>query len=149
MDVSAAFPSVARGCLLRKMRNTGVDECLASFADSSMCDRRVIMGVESHVRGQNGEEVEVTKGLSRVSPVSPALFALCIAEIHQVVEERVEDCRGISFVDGPLPPLLAPTPTPSSQSLAKRPGISRKAVYTPSRLTPIPHRSCHKRKWYY
>ena len=145
MDVAAAFPSIARGFLLRKMRNIGVDECLASFADSSMCDRRVIMSVD----GQNGEEVEVTKELSRGSPVSPALFALCIAEIHQVVEERVEDCRGISFVDGPLPSLPAPTPTPSSQSLAKRPGISRKAVYTPSRLTPIPHRSCHKCKWYY
>ena len=27
MDVAAAFPSVARGCLLRKMRNAGLDEC--------------------------------------------------------------------------------------------------------------------------
>ena len=29
MDVAAAFPSVARGCLLRKMRGAGLNECLA------------------------------------------------------------------------------------------------------------------------
>ena len=28
MDVAAAFPSVARSCLLRKMRGAGLDECL-------------------------------------------------------------------------------------------------------------------------
>ena len=28
MDVAAAFPSVARGCLLKKMRRAGIDEYL-------------------------------------------------------------------------------------------------------------------------
>lgn len=32
--------------------------------------------------------------------MSPVLFAIYIAEIHQAIESRVEDCRGISFVDG-------------------------------------------------
>ena len=95
MDVAAAFPSVARGCLLRKMRRAGVDECLVRWTDSFMRDRRVIMSVD----GQDGQEMGVSTGLPQGSPVSPVLFALYIAEIHQAVESQVEDCRGISFVD--------------------------------------------------
>ena len=43
--------------------------------------------------------MEVTTGLPQGSSVSPVLFALYIAEIHQAVESQMEDCRGISFVD--------------------------------------------------
>ena len=46
MDVAAAFPSVARGCLLRKMRAMGIDEDLVGSTDSFMRDRRVIMSVD-------------------------------------------------------------------------------------------------------
>ena len=46
MDVAAAFPSVARGCLLRKMREAGLDENLVRWIDSFMRDRRVIMSVD-------------------------------------------------------------------------------------------------------
>ena len=95
MDVAAAFPSVARGCLLRKLRETGVDKCLVRWADSFMRDRRVIMSVG----GQDSDEMAVTTGLPRGSPVSPVLFTLYIADIHQAVESQVEDSRGISFVD--------------------------------------------------
>ena len=59
MDVAAAFPSVARGCLLRKMRNMGLDECLVRWTDSFMRDRQVIMSVD----GQDGKPMEVTTGL--------------------------------------------------------------------------------------
>ena len=109
MDVAASFPSVARGCLRQKIRNAGVDNCLVSWADSFMHDRRVIVSVD----GQDGEEAEVITGPSQGSPVSPVLFPLYITEIRQAVEDLVEDCRGISFVNDPLPPLPAPTPTPS------------------------------------
>ena len=95
MDVAAAFPSVARGCLLRKMRNAGIDECLVGWTDSFMRNRRVAMSLD----GQEGEEMEVTTGLPQGSPVSPVLFAIYIAEIHQAVEDQIEDCQGISFVD--------------------------------------------------
>ena len=93
MDVAAAFPSVARGCLLRKMRNAGVDECLVRWTGSFMQGRKVVMSVD----GQEGE-MSVTTGLPQGSPVSPVLFALYIAEIYQAVDQ-VDDCRGISFVD--------------------------------------------------
>ena len=56
MDVEAAFPSVASGCLLRKMRKAGLDENLVRWTDSFMRGRRVIMSVE----GQDGEPVSVT-----------------------------------------------------------------------------------------
>ena len=82
-------------CTLRKMRNTGIDECLVRWTSSFMQDRRVIMSVD----GQDGQEMAVTTGLPQGSPVSPVLFALYIAEIHEAVEGQVEDCRGISFVD--------------------------------------------------
>ena len=68
---------------------------LVRWTDSFIRDRRVITSVD----GQDGEEVPVTTGLPQGSPVSPVLFALYIAEIHQVVESQAEDCRGISFVD--------------------------------------------------
>ena len=95
MDVAAAFPSVARGCLLRKMCNARVDECLVHWTDSFMRNRRLIMSID----GQDGKEMGVTTGLPQGSPVSPVLFALYIAEIHQAVESQMEDCRGISFID--------------------------------------------------
>ena len=95
MDVAAAFPSVARECLLRKMREARVDECLVRWTDSFMQDRRVIMSLD----GQDGEEMAVTTGLPQGSPVSPVLFAIYVADIHRAVEGQVEDARGISFVD--------------------------------------------------
>ena len=83
MDVAVAFPSVARGCLLKKMRWAGIDECLVRWTDSFMRDRRVIMSVD----GQDGEPTDVTTGLPQGSPSSPALFAICIADIHEAVED--------------------------------------------------------------
>ena len=55
VDVAAAFPSVARGCLLRKVRGMG----LVRWTDSFMRDRRVIMSIG----GQDGEPMSVTTGL--------------------------------------------------------------------------------------
>ena len=94
MDVAAAFPSVARGCL-RKMRAMGIDEDLVGWTDSFMRDRGVIMSVD----GQDDDPREVTIGLPQGSPISPALFAIYIADIHATVESQAQDSRGISFVD--------------------------------------------------
>lgn len=77
------------------MRNAGLDENLVRWIDSYMRNRGAVLSVG----GQEGEEVEVTTGLPQGSPVSPVLFALHIAEIHQAVESQVEDSRGTSFVD--------------------------------------------------
>ena len=59
MDVAAAFPSVARGCLIRKMRRMQVDENLVQWVNSFMGDRRVILSVD----GQDDEPRAVTTGL--------------------------------------------------------------------------------------
>ena len=65
MDVAAAFPSVARGCLLKKMRRAGIDECLVRWTDSFMRDRRVIVSVDGRGGGPRG----VTTGLPQGSPI--------------------------------------------------------------------------------
>lgn len=39
MDAAAAFPSVARGYLLRKMHNMGLGESLVEWTDSFMRER--------------------------------------------------------------------------------------------------------------
>ena len=80
---------------MKKMRRAGIDEYLVRWTDSFMRDRRVIMSVD----GQDGEPVDVTTGLPQGSPISPALFAIYIADIHGAVEDQVEDSRGISYVD--------------------------------------------------
>ena len=77
------------------MRAIGIDEILVDWTETFMRDRRVIMSVD----GQDDDPREVTTGLPQGSPISPALFAIYIADIHATVEGQVQDSRGISFVD--------------------------------------------------
>ena len=95
MDVAVAFPSVARGCLLRMLSATEVDKNLVDWVNSFMKERKVVMSVD----GQEGEAKEVETGLPQGSPVSPVLFTVYMADIHGEVDAQVEGCRGISFVD--------------------------------------------------
>ena len=95
MDAAAAFPSVARGCLLRWMREMGLDEDLLAWTDSSMRDRRVIMSVD----GQDEPSVEVTTGPPQGSPESPVLFCIYISGVYGEVESQVSGTTGISFVN--------------------------------------------------
>lgn len=95
MDVAAAFPSVARGCLLRKMRNMGLDERLANWKDSFMRGRRVIISAD----GRDDESMEDNGPAARLPSISSVLLAIYIAEIHEAVQSQVGDSRGISFVD--------------------------------------------------
>ena len=46
VDVAAAFPSVARECLPRKVRSRGLGEGLVKWTNSSMRNRRAIVGVD-------------------------------------------------------------------------------------------------------
>ena len=81
MDVAAAFPSVARDCLVRRMRGLKLDENLVQWTDSFMQNRKVIMNINGH----DGEPEEVTTGLPQGSPVTPVLFAIYISEVHAAV----------------------------------------------------------------
>ena len=47
MGVAAAFPSVARGCLMGKVRNMGIDEVLVDWTGGFMIDHLVTMSVGS------------------------------------------------------------------------------------------------------
>ena len=81
MGVAAAFPSVARGCLLRKIRDRGLDERPVRWIDSFMRDRRVIMSVD----GQDNDHMEGTADLPQGSQTSLVLLAIYIVDIHQAV----------------------------------------------------------------
>ena len=95
MDVSAAFPSVARDCLIRRMRDLKLDEDLIQWTDSFMQDRWIIMSVNGH----DSRRERCTTGLPQGSPVSPILFGIYISEVHEAVQSKVQDTAGISFVD--------------------------------------------------
>ena len=91
MDVAAAFPSVARGCLLRKMRNMGLEENLVEWMDSFMSDSRVIMSID----GQDDGPREVTTGLPQGSPILPVLSATYTeisAAVYPIIQ-RIRDLR--------------------------------------------------------
>ena len=77
------------------MRYMGLDENLIQWTDSFMRDHRIIMSMG----GQGNEARKVTTSLLQGSPIPPVLFAIYIAEIHEVLEQEVEGCRGISFAD--------------------------------------------------
>jgi hypothetical protein len=82
MDIEATFPSVAWDCLARKMRKTGIDECLVMWMLDFMIERWVRMVVD----GQEGQELAVTTGLSQGSPALPLLFAIYMHDLHEYVE---------------------------------------------------------------
>ena len=94
MDVAAAFPSVARGCLIKRMRKMNIDEELVRWVGSFMQDRRVRMVID----GREEEEIEVVTGLPQGSSVSPLLFNIYISGVHEVCEAGGL-VRGLSFVD--------------------------------------------------
>ena len=95
MDVSAAFLSVARDCLIRRMRDLKLDKNLIQWTDSFMQDRWVIM----NINGQDGERERVVTGLPQGSPVAPILFGIYILEVYEAVQGKVQEAAGISFVD--------------------------------------------------
>ena len=94
-DVSAAFPSVARDCLIRSMKDLGLDDDLIQWTDSFMRDRRIIM----NINGQIGDPEKIMTGLPQGSPVSPVLFGIYISGVHGEVQCKVQGVAGISFVD--------------------------------------------------
>ena len=53
MGVAAAFPSVDKRCLLRKMRNMRIGEDLVGWTSSFMQERRVQMVIDRHHGGDH------------------------------------------------------------------------------------------------
>lgn len=96
MDIAAAFPSVARSCLIRRLRETHVDEDIVGWAGSFMQERKVCMVID----GREEREVEVGIGLphGQGSSVSPILFIIYVSGVHQA-GERTGSVRSLSFVD--------------------------------------------------
>ena len=92
MDVAAAFPSVARGCLLKKDKEGRDRRVLVRWTDSLMRDRRVIM----NVNGQDGQRHD------RLAPRIANIICF-VRDLHcghpRHARGAAEDSRGISYVD--------------------------------------------------
>ena len=82
MDVAAAFPSVARGCLLKRLREMKVDEDIVGWTGSFMQDKRVKMVIDE----KEEEEMAVTAGPPQGSSVSPILFIIYVSGVHRAGE---------------------------------------------------------------
>ena len=95
MDVAAAFPSIARGCLLQRMRNMKLDDDLVRWTDSFIRDSKVVISID----GQDGQPQAITTGLPQGSPVLPILFCIYISDVYTAVEQNVQEYQSISFVD--------------------------------------------------
>ena len=85
MDAAAAFPNVSRGCLLRKMRNAGVDECrgqLVIFYPKSHCELNFIERYWCGCKWYAGENCQyILDGLR--GAVRAALCSVSSATINQ------------------------------------------------------------------
>jgi hypothetical protein len=73
----------------------GYDKNLVEWVDSFMSDRLV----EITIAGDMGEAIATNTGLPQGSPVSPILFLIYIADLATLVETRVPNTVGLSFVD--------------------------------------------------
>jgi hypothetical protein len=95
MDVKGAFPTVNRACLLHKMRVAHLDDNLVEWVDSFMSNRLV----EIMIAGEVGEAIATNTGWPQGSPVSPILFLIYIVDLAALMETKVPDTVGLSFVD--------------------------------------------------
>jgi hypothetical protein len=95
MDVKGAFPSVARGNLIKRMEDMGFEADVCRWLESFMSDRRVAMRMD----GQYGEVMAVATGVPQGSPGSPILFVIYISELFEKMEGSVEGTLPLSFVD--------------------------------------------------
>ena len=88
MDVKAAFNSVNRTILSRRLGELGIEPDLVRCTYSFMSDRRVKLVLE----GRDGGEHEVETGVPQGSPVAPILFTAYLSGVFDHVEEA---CPGI------------------------------------------------------
>jgi hypothetical protein len=97
MDVKRAFPHVAKGNLIKRMEEMGLEADLVRWVENFMEERKVIMLMD----GKKGDSMDVETGVSQGSPVLPALFVIYLPGLFADVEKEEEECEseGISFVD--------------------------------------------------
>jgi len=97
MDVKGAFPHVARGNLIKRIKEMGFEADLVRLVESFMKARKAILSMD----GKMGDIMNVETGVLQVSPVSPVRFVIYLSGLFCEVENKEEECEseGISFVD--------------------------------------------------
>jgi hypothetical protein len=95
IDVKGAFPSVAKGNLIKRMEDMGFEADVCQWVESFISDRKAIMRMD----GREGKIMDVTTRVPQGSPVSPILLVIYISELFEQVEAGVENMLALSFVD--------------------------------------------------
>jgi len=94
IHIKAAFPSVAKGRLVNRMRAKHIDGDLIRWTESFLSERTVEMIIEGNGMTRHSVEAWVPHG----SPVSPILCAIYTSGLITWVKEY-ESAKGLSFVD--------------------------------------------------
>jgi ribonuclease HI len=104
MDVKGAFPSVARGNLIKRMEDMGFEADICRWTESFMSDRRATIKMD----GREGEVMDVETGVPQGSPTSPILFDIYISNLFfhleppppkRFFQEKDKSITALSFVD--------------------------------------------------
>ena len=97
MDIKKAFPHVAKGNLIKRMKKMVFEANLVRWVSSFMKERRVIMSMDR----KEGDSFDVEMGVPQGSPVLLVLFVKYLSWLFGRVEEKEEECGsdGISFVN--------------------------------------------------
>jgi len=93
-DIKAAFPSLAKGRLVNRMKAKHIDGDHIRWTESYLSERTVEMIMEGNAMTRHPVEAGVPQG----SPVSPILFAIYTSGLIKLVEDYVS-AEGHSFVD--------------------------------------------------
>jgi hypothetical protein len=89
MDVKGAFPHVAKGNLIKRMEEMGLEADLVRWVEIFMEERKVIMSME----GKKGDSMEVETGVPEGSPVSPVHFVKYLSGLFCEVAQAKKDKR--------------------------------------------------------
>jgi hypothetical protein len=95
MDITAAFPSVAKGRLVNLMNVRQMDADLIRSTESFHSERKVEMIIEDNAMESHPFEA----GVPQSSLVSPILFAIYTSALSKWVEEYESEAEGLACVD--------------------------------------------------
>jgi len=94
MDINAAFPSVAKGLLVKLMMVRQIEGDLIQWTESFLSERMMEMIIQRNATERHPVEAAVRQG----SPAAPIIFAIYTSGLSKWVEQYVLEGESLSFV---------------------------------------------------